>query len=140
MSYYKSFELPAVILRPFNNFGPRQSNRAVIPTIINQALKSNCKEIKIGSVKPTRDFLFIDDNINLIYLINKQKVKGEVYNVGTGVEISINELINRVLKILNKKNIKIMNQSVRNRPKTSEVLRLVCNATKNKKSLNGNQV
>ncbi len=134
MSYYKSFELPAVILRPFNNFGPRQSNRAVIPTIINQALKSNCKEIKIGSVKPTRDFLFIDDNINAyLSLINKQKVKGEVYNVGTGVEISINELINRVLKILNKKNIKIINQSVRNRPKTSEVLRLVCNATKIKK-------
>ena len=76
MSYYKSFELPAVIIRPFNNFGPRQSNRAVIPTIINQALKSNCKEIKIGSIKPTRDFLFIDDNINAyLSLINKQKVK-----------------------------------------------------------------
>tara|TARA_Y100000992_G_C21234969_1_gene477529 strand:+ start:321 stop:1322 length:1002 start_codon:yes stop_codon:yes gene_type:complete len=139
MSYYKSFGLPAVIIRPFNNFGPRQSNRAVIPTIINQALKDNCKELKIGSLKPTRDFLYIDDNVNAyLSLINKHKVKGEIYNVGTGIEISIHELVNKILKILNKKNIRIINQTIRNRPKTSEVMKLVCDATKIKKATKWN--
>ena len=134
MSYNKSFELPSVIIRPFNNFGPRQSNRAVIPTIINQTLKNNCKELKIGSLKPTRDFLFVDDNVNAyLSLINKKKVNGNIYNIGTGVEISIYELIKKILKILNKKNIKISNQIIRNRPKKSEVMRLVCDSTKMKK-------
>ena len=137
MSYFKSFKLPAVIIRPFNNFGPRQSNRAVIPTIISQALKEKCSEIKMGSLKPTRDFLFVNDTVNAyLNLINKQKVNGNVYNVGTGVEISIQELIKKILTILNKKNIKISNQSIRNRPKTSEVMRLVCDASKIKKDTN----
>ena len=135
MSYNKSFGLPAVIIRPFNNFGPRQSNRAVIPTIINQALKNNCRELKIGSLKPTRDFLFVNDNVNAyLSLIKKKKINGDIYNIGTGVEISIYELIKKVLKILNKKNIKISNQIMRNRPKKSEVMRLVCDNTKIKKN------
>tara|TARA_B110000003_G_scaffold269328_1_gene300206 strand:+ start:3833 stop:4834 length:1002 start_codon:yes stop_codon:yes gene_type:complete len=137
MSYFKSFKLPAVIIRPFNNFGPRQSNRAVIPTIISQALKKNCSEIKMGSLKPTRDFLFVHDTVNAyLNLINKKKINGNVYNVGTGVEISVQELIKKILTILDKKNIKISNQSIRNRPKTSEVMRLVCNASKIKKDTN----
>jgi len=137
MSYFKSFQLPLTILRPFNNFGPRQSNRAVIPTIINQVLKKNCKEIKIGSTKPTRDFLYVDDTVNAyLKIINDKSLKGQLYNVGTGVEISIKELILKILKITNKKNVKIKNQELRNRPKNSEVMRLVCDSSKIKKKLN----
>ena len=137
MSYFKSFQLPVSIIRPFNNFGPRQSNRAVIPTIINQALKKNCTEIKIGSTKPTRDFLYVEDTVNAYLKILKHKnSKGQIYNVGTGVEISIKDLILKILKIVNKTNIKIKNQKIRNRPKTSEVMRLVCDSKKIKKELN----
>ena len=136
MSYFKSFKLPLTIIRPFNNFGPRQSNRAVIPTIINQVLKKNCKEINIGSTKPKRDFLYVDDTVSAyLKIINNTKLYGEVYNVGTGVEISIKDLIYKILKITNKKNIRIKNEKIRNRPKDSEVMRLVCNASKIEKKL-----
>ena len=152
MSYYKSYNLPATILRPFNNFGPRQSNRAVIPTIISQALKKECKEIKIsgkfrkidkeikmGSIKPTRDFLYVHDTVNAyLKIIEKKNAEGETFNLGTGVEISIEELIDKILKILNKKHIKITNHKIRNRPKNSEVMRLVCDYSKIKKKINWN--
>ena len=136
MSYFKSFKLPLTIIRPFNNFGPRQSNRAVIPTIINQVLKKNCKEINIGSTKPTRDFLYVEDTVDAyLKIIKNTKLHGEIYNVGTGVEISIKDLIYKILKITNKKNITIKNEKIRNRPKDSEVMRLVCNASKIEKKL-----
>ena len=136
ISYYKSFNLPVTIIRPFNNFGPRQSNRAVIPTIINQALGKNFHEIKIGSVKPSRDFLYVLDTVNAyIKVLNKKITFGKTYNIGTGIEISIKDLIYKILKILNKKNIKISNQKLRNRPKNSEVMRLLCDYSKIKKEI-----
>jgi len=139
MSYFKSFNLPLTIIRPFNNFGPRQSNRAVIPTIINQVLKKNCKEINIGSTKPTRDFLYVHDTVNAYMKILKdEKNSGETYNVGTGVEISIKELIIKILELTDNKNIKIKNQKLRNRPKNSEVMRLICDSSRIKKKLKWN--
>lgn len=136
MSYFKSFNLPLTIIRPFNNFGPRQSNRAVIPTIINQVLKKNCKEINIGSTKPTRDFLYVHDTVNAyMKILKNEKSSGETYNVGTGVEISIKELIIKILELTGNKNIEIKNQKLRNRPKNSEVMRLVCDSSKIKKKL-----
>ena len=108
MSYFKSFQLPLTILRPFNNFGPRQSNRAVIPTIINQVLKKNCKEIKIGSTKPTRDFLYVDDmaaaSIHIMnldykkYLLHTDQMLSHV-NVGTGIDCSIKELAEMIADV-----------------------------------------
>ena len=93
-SFYNSFNLPVVVLRPFNTFGPRQSLRAVIPTIIGQAL--NEQKIKVGNLKPTRDFNYVEDVINGFYLTLKsknRKIFGEVINLGTGYEVSIKDLL-----------------------------------------------
>ena len=99
-SFYNSFNLPVVVLRPFNTFGPRQSLRAVIPTIIGQAL--NEQKIKVGNLKPTRDFNYVEDIINGFYLTLKsknRKIFGEVINLGTGYEVSIKNLLKIIQKI-----------------------------------------
>ena len=98
-SFYNSFNLPVVVLRPFNTFGPRQSLRAVIPTIFGQAL--NEKKINVGNLKPTRDFNYVEDIVNGFYLTLKSKNKkifGEVINLGTGYEVSIKNLLNIIEK------------------------------------------
>ena len=125
LSYWNSFKLPIKILRPFNTFGPRQSSRAIIPTIILQAM--NNKTIKLGNLNPTRDFLFVEDTANaFIHLMNSKSLLGEVVNVGSGSEISIKKLAFDIKKILNSKS-KIIIEKKRVRSKSSEVLRLKCN-------------
>ena len=133
ISFHKSFNLPITILRPFNTYGPRQSNRAVIPTIITQILKN--KNLNLGSTFPTRDFTYIEDTVNAMTLsINNKKSIGEVINIGSNFEISIKNIVNLVSQITSKK-IKIKKDINRVRPKKSEVLRLLASNTKAKKIL-----
>ena len=134
LSYYRSFGLPVKIIRPFNTFGPRQSARAVIPTIITQALSKN--KIKIGNLNTTRDFLYVED-LCAAYekILKSNKLLGEVTNVGVDSEISIKNLILKISKILKIKLIPVVEKK-RVRPKKSEVLRLKCDNTKIKKMTN----
>ena len=134
LSYYRSFGLPVKIIRPFNTFGPRQSARAVIPTIITQALTKN--KIKVGNLKTTRDFLYVEDLCTAYEKVLKSdKLLGEVVNVGVDSEISIKDLIMKISKILNKKLITVVEKK-RVRPKKSEVFRLKCDCSKLKKITN----
>lgn len=134
LSFHKSFNLPVSIIRPFNTYGPRQSLRAVIPTIITQML--NKKNIKLGSTSPTRDFTFVEDTVSgMISAINKKKSIGEIINIGSGHEISIKKLITVIEKISGQK-INIKKETKRVRPLKSEVFRLVASIKKAKKILN----
>lgn len=134
LSYFYSFNMPITIMRPFNTFGPRQSPRAIIPTIILQSLKKE-KKIKLGSLNTTRDFNYVGDIVNAFYLsLIKNKLDGEVINLGTGFEISIKNLINEISILMNKK-IYVTTDTNRIRPKNSEVVRLKADARKAKKLL-----
>ncbi len=134
MSYWNSYKLPLKIIRPFNTFGPRQSPRAIIPTIILQAM--NNQTIKLGNLKPTRDFLFVENTANAFIEVMKSKdLFGKVVNVGSGDEISIKKLANQIKKILNSKS-KIIEDKERIRVKSSEVLRLKCDNGLIKKNTN----
>ena len=128
LSFVKSFNLPITILRPFNNFGPRQSLRAVIPTIISQALNPNQKKIIVGNIHSTRDFNYVSDTIDAFILAMKaKKTNGEVINIGSGNEISIKEIIKMVTQLIRIKK-EIFIEKKRLRPKKSEVDRLcACN-------------
>ena len=134
LSYYRSFGLPVKIIRPFNTFGPRQSARAVIPSIITQALSKN--KIKIGNLNTTRDFLYVED-LCAAYekILRSKKLLGEVTNVGVDSEISIKNLILKISKILKIKLIPVVEKR-RVRPQKSEVLRLKCDNTKIKRMTN----
>tara|TARA_B100000035_G_C21027042_1_gene566691 strand:+ start:1641 stop:2615 length:975 start_codon:yes stop_codon:yes gene_type:complete len=134
LSFFRSFGLPIKIVRPFNTFGPRQSARAVIPTILAQAITQ--KDIKIGNLNAIRDFLFVEDLCSAFEKIyNSKKLFGEVINVGSDKEISIKNLINKISKIFNKK-YKIIVDNERIRPRLSEVTRLKCDNRKIKKYTN----
>ena len=134
LSYYRSFGLPVKIIRPFNTFGPRQSARAVIPTIITQALLRN--KIKIGNLNVTRDFLYVEDLCSAYEeVLKSNKLLGEVVNVGVDSEISIKKLIKEISKILNVKLIPVVDKK-RVRPQKSEVFRLKCNNKKIKRITN----
>ncbi|MBX3008362.1 MAG: NAD-dependent 4,6-dehydratase LegB [Melioribacteraceae bacterium] len=123
-SFYRSFNLPVTIVRPFNTFGPRQSARAVIPTIITQVLNGN-EEIKLGDLNPTRDLLFVKDTVaGFIEIYKSDKTIGEEINIATQSEISIGELSKLILKLMNK-NCEIKIDEDRVRPKNSEVERLL---------------
>ncbi|MDP4266852.1 MAG: NAD-dependent 4,6-dehydratase LegB [Bacteroidota bacterium] len=123
-SYYRSFNLPVAIVRPFNTYGPRQSARAIIPTIITQLL-SGIKNIKLGSLKPTRDLVFVKDTVNGFYEIAKsEKTNGQEINIATGNEISIGDLANKLINIISKDAI-IESDKTRLRPLKSEVERLL---------------
>lgn len=123
-SYYRSFGIPLTIVRPFNTYGPRQSARAVIPTIISQ-LHGGCTEIKLGSLTPTRDFVFAKDTAHgFIELAKCEKAIGREVNVATGQEISIGELAQTMIDIINPE-AKIVSESKRIRPANSEVERLL---------------
>ncbi len=136
ISYYYSFNLPLVILRPFNIFGPRQSTRAVIPTIISQSIKNNVKKIKLGEIKSTRDYTYVlDTAIAFEKALNSKKCIGETINIGSNFEISIKKIAETVFKILNKK-IQISIDFKRLRPNKSEVLRLYSSNHKAKRLLN----
>ena len=123
LSFYKSYGLPLTIMRPFNTFGPRQSARAIIPTIITQLLQKK-NVIKLGNLTPTRDFTYIDDTVNaFLNAMKAKKISGEVINIGNKFEISIKD----ILKIINKDfgyhfDVKIDKKRIRS--KSSEVYRL----------------
>jgi len=126
-SYARSFDLPAVIVRPFNTFGPRQSTRAVIPTIIVQALRNGTLEL--GSLTPTRDFNFVKDIAHGFAMAGQSDSIGEVFNLGTGEEHSIAEVIEIVSTILGIE-LLVTERSDRVRPVSSEVHRLIADAGK----------
>jgi NAD dependent epimerase/dehydratase len=122
-SFYTSFDLPVVIMRPFNTYGPRQSARAVIPTIITQ-IASGKRQIKLGAVSPTRDFNFVKDTAKgFIAALESEKGCGEVINLGSNFEISIGDTAKLIAETMNTE-IDILTDEVRLRPKESEVLRL----------------
>ena len=128
MSFYNSFELPVTIARPFNTYGPRQSARAIIPTIISQ-IASGMKDIKLGDLSPTRDFNFVKDIcIGFIVLAKCDKAIGKEVNIGSGTEISINELAELIINILGV-SASVVSDEHRFRPKNSEVERLVCDSS-----------
>ncbi len=135
MSFYNSFGLPVAIIRPFNTYGPRQSARAVIPTIITQILNGN-KKIKLGAISPTRDFNYIKDTVQgFISVANSEKSIGEVINIGSNFEISIGETAKLIAEILNVE-IEIETDEIRLRPEKSEVNRLWADNSKAKNLLN----
>lgn len=122
-SFYRSFDLPVTIVRPFNTFGPRQSARAVIPTIITQ-LQNGFEEIKLGDLTPTRDFVYVKDTVNgFIEIAKSDKTIGEEVNIATQSEISIGDLANEMIRQINPK-AKIITDQQRIRPEKSEVNRL----------------
>ena len=131
-SYYSSFNMPVKTIRPFNTYGPRQSNRAVIPTIITQLL-SGKKTIKLGSLSPKREFNFVDDTVNgFKKAIFSSKGNGETINIGNGTDFSIGDVAKMIMKIMKTK-IKILEDVKRIRPKNSEVSRLKASNSKAKK-------
>jgi NAD dependent epimerase/dehydratase len=131
-SFYRSFDLPVTIVRPFNTFGPRQSARAVIPTIITQLLAGNT-EIKLGAIHPTRDLLYVKDTVNgFIETALSDKVNGEEINIATQSEISVGELAQKIINLINPL-AKIVSDQQRMRPEKSEVERLFGSNEKIKK-------
>lgn len=123
-SFYRSFGTPVVIVRPFNTYGPRQSARAVIPTIITQLL-AGAKEISLGDVKPTRDFNFVKDVCcAFLDIAHADKAVGQEINIATGVEISIEGLVEMLAGKMGR-SVKIVSKEERKRPKNSEVERLL---------------
>ena len=133
LSYYKSYNMPIKLIRPFNTYGPRQSNRAIIPTIISQCIKNKKKKILLGNLKPTRDLNYVEDICHAFFEVFKsKKAVGEVLNVGSNSNISINQLAKKIMKIMEVKYI-IKNINLRKRPKNSEVDHLKCDNAKIKK-------
>ncbi len=132
-SFYRSFNLPVAIIRPFNTYGPRQSARAVIPTIITQALTK--EKIFLGSLHPTRDYTYVKDVVEgFIKVAESPKSVGEVINIGSNFEVSIGDLANKIISLIGK-NAEIVTDPVRVRPQDSEVERLWCDNTKAKRLL-----
>ena len=123
MSFYSSFETPVALIRPFNTYGPRQSARAVIPTIIGQ-LANGKKKIKLGSLHPTRDFNYVKDTVaGFIAVAESEKSTGEVINIGSNYEVSIGETANIIAELMDVQ-LDIETEDQRLRPKKSEVERL----------------
>ena len=136
LSYYRSFDLPVKIIRPFNVYGPRQSERAIIPTIIKQALQNNKKNFNLGNLNPTRDFSYVEDTVNaFIEVMKNKKIFGQILNVGSNKKISISLLSKEIMKLTNNKRLININPE-RKRPKLSEVENLLCNNKKIKKITN----
>jgi NAD dependent epimerase/dehydratase len=129
MSFYNAFNLPVTIARPFNTYGPRQSARAVIPTIITQ-IANGAKEIKLGDISPTRDFNYVDDTCRgFIELAECDKSIGQTVNIGSNSEISIADTLN-IIKELMESKVHFISEQKRIRPLNSEVFRLWCDNTK----------
>jgi len=129
MSFFNSFELPLTIARPFNTYGPRQSARAVIPTIITQ-IASGKNQIQLGDLTPTRDFNYVEDTCRgFLELARCDNAIGEVINIGSGSEISIADTMQIILNIMGS-NIQCTQDNNRIRPANSEVNRLCCDNTK----------
>ncbi|NQZ55970.1 MAG: SDR family NAD(P)-dependent oxidoreductase [Lentisphaeraceae bacterium] len=129
MSFFNAFNLPLTIARPFNTYGPRQSARAVIPTIITQ-IANGKKEIKLGDVSPTRDFNYVADTCRgFIALAESEKAVGQAVNIGSNFEISVGDTLNLIKKIMNS-DVKFITEEARLRPGKSEVFRLWCDNSK----------
>lgn len=128
-SFYRSFNLPLTIARPFNTYGPRQSNRAVIPTMITQIAKDQ-KQIKLGGINPTRDFNYVKDTCKgFVMLAESEKTIGETFNIGSNFEISIRDTFELIKNLMNS-DAQIEEDEQRFRPEKSEVNRLWCDNTK----------
>jgi len=129
MSFYNTFELPVTIARPFNTYGPRQSARAVIPTIITQ-IANGMKEIKLGDLAPTRDFNYVEDTCRgFIAIAENDQTIGETINIGSNFEISVGDTLNLIKKLMGS-DVEFITDVQRIRPKQSEVFRLWCDNTK----------
>ncbi|WP_102273796.1 NAD-dependent 4,6-dehydratase LegB [Cytobacillus massiliigabonensis] len=134
LSFYRSFETPVSIIRPFNTYGPRQSARAVIPTIITQ-LASRKEKIKLGALSPTRDFNYVKDTVSgFIAVMNNARSIGEVINIGSNYEVTIGETAKAIAEVMGKK-VEIETDEIRLRPEKSEVERLWADNQKAKELL-----
>lgn len=132
-SFHLSFKLPATTVRPFNTYGPRQSARAVIPTIISQALAGD--RVKLGSLDPVRDLSYVDDTVRGFLLAGeKESAVGQTINLGTGRAVSIGELAKTIIAIIGRK-VAIETDAARVRPEGSEVLRLISDPSRAKQAL-----
>lgn len=132
-SFHLTYDLPVATIRPFNTYGPRQSARAVIPTIIIQALTKD--KVNLGAVHPTRDFNYVGDTVSgFIRVAESPESTGEVINIGSGREISIVDLAYKIASLMDK-NVDIISDASRIRPKKSEVNRLLADNTKARKLL-----
>lgn len=128
-SFYNAFELPVVIARPFNTYGPRQSARAIIPTIISQ-IASGAKEIKVGDLTPTRDFNFVTDTCRgFLALGRADGIEGEEINIATGTEITMKETLETIAELMHS-DVRYVVDHQRLRPSKSEVRRLCGDNTK----------
>ena len=130
-SYNLSFELPVTTLRPFNTYGPRQSNRAVIPTILSQ-LAAGQRQIRLGDLRPTRDFTYVEDTARAFMAVADapaQAVVGRTLNAGSGFEISIGDLVAMIAKAAGHE-VEVVEEQERLRPPASEVMRLLCDNTR----------
>jgi NAD dependent epimerase/dehydratase len=129
LSFKHSFDTPVAVIRPFNTYGPRQSARAVIPTILSQ-LHAGATEIQLGSTTPTRDFNYVDDTARgFIAVADSDRALGHVVNVGSGREISIGDLVELLVSVSGK-DAKVVTDDTRVRPDNSEVERLLCDNTR----------
>ncbi len=130
-AYVRSFSLPVVTLRPFNTFGPRQSERAVLSTMIRQALDPECTEIRLGDLSPTRDFNYVSNTVDAFLAIGASDAveQGQPYNAGTGVEVSIGDMVKKV-QAATGTNKPVVQEESRLRPAGSEVRALVADSRK----------
>jgi len=130
-SFNLSFGLPVVTLRPFNTYGPRQSSRAVIATILSQ-ISAGDRTVRLGDLRPTRDFTYVEDTARAFMAVADapdEKVVGRTFNAGTGVEISIGDLVRKIAAAADRE-VEVVQESERLRPTESEVMRLLCDATR----------
>jgi dTDP-glucose 4,6-dehydratase len=129
MSFHASFGTPVTLLRPFNTYGPRQSARAVIPTIITQ-IAAGQRRIKLGAVHPTRDFNFVSDTVaGFIKALDAERAVGEVFNLGSNFEISVGDTARAIAEVMGAE-IELITDDQRLRPENSEVERLWASNTK----------
>ena len=129
LSFFHSFELPVAVVRPFNTYGPRQSTRAIIPTVLSQLYRGT-GEVRLGATAPTRDFNFVEDTARgFLAVAACHRAVGEVVNVGSGREISIGELVELLVEVSGRE-AKIVSEDSRLRPAGSEVQRLLCDNTR----------
>jgi len=128
-TFFMTYDLPVVVARPFNTFGPRQSQRAVIPTIVAQALAGG--ELRLGSLTPTRDFVYVRDTVAAqIALVAEPATSGATYNIATGIDVSVGDVVRIVGELLGRELTVAGSQSERMRPPASEVHQLLGDATK----------
>ena len=129
-SFHRSFDLPVITVRPFNTYGPRQSMRAIIPTLIVEMLSND--KIQLGSLHPIRDFTYVSDTVEgFLKTAETDDINGEIINIGSAQGISIGKLAEKLMKMMNKK-ITIESEEKRVRPPQSEVNQLICNNNKAK--------